>query len=52
MSVGWRSLNYEQWSRTCDTLHGYTQVFGKRAAVLAPPDPQLQHAALRLTARG
>ena len=52
MSVEWRSLNYEQWSGTCDTLHAHTQVLGKLAAVLAPPEPQLQHAALRLTARG
>jgi uncharacterized protein DUF5996 len=43
---------YEQWSATCDTLHAHTQVLGKLAAVLAPPEPQLQHAALRLTARG
>jgi Family of unknown function (DUF5996) len=28
------------------------QVLGKLAAVLAPPEPQLPHAALRLTARG
>ena len=28
------------------------QVLGKLAATLAPPEPQLQHAALRLTARG
>ena len=27
-------------------------MLGKLAAVLAPPEPQLQHAALRLTARG
>ncbi len=37
---------------TCDTLHAHTQVLGKLAAELAPPEPQLQHAALRLTARG
>ena len=37
---------------TCDTLHGHTQVLGKLAVALAPPEPQLQHAALRLTARG
>jgi hypothetical protein len=37
---------------TCDTLHAHTQVLGKLAAALAPPEPQLQHAALRLTARG
>jgi hypothetical protein len=43
---------YEEWSDTCDTLHAHTQVLGKLAAVLAPAEPQLQHAALRLTARG
>ena len=48
----WAALPYEQWSATCDTLHGHTQVLGKLAARLAPPEPQLQHAALRLTARG
>lgn len=43
---------YAEWSATCDTLHAYTQVLGKLCVVLAPPEPQLQHAALRLTARG
>jgi hypothetical protein len=33
-------------------LHSHTQLLGKLAVVLAPPEPQLQHAALRLTARG
>lgn len=46
------SLDYDRWSATCDTLHAHTQVLGKLAAELAPPEPQLQHAALRLTARG
>jgi hypothetical protein len=46
------ALNYESWSATCDTLHAHTQVLGKLAVVLAPPEPQLQHAALRLSARG
>lgn len=45
-------VSYEQWSETCDTLHAHTQVLGKLAVALAPPEPQLQHAALRLTARG
>lgn len=44
--------DYEQWRATCDTLHAHTQLLGKLAANLAPPEPQLQHAALRLTARG
>src|SRR3954451_5954899 len=49
----WPSLpDYEQWRATCDTLHAHTQVLGKLAVALAPPEPQLQHAALRLTARG
>jgi hypothetical protein len=52
MSSLWPSLPYEQWKATADTLHGHTQVLGKLAAGLAPPEPQLQHAALRLTARG
>jgi hypothetical protein len=52
-SPGWPALpQYEAWSATCDTLHAHTQVLGKLAATLAPPEPQLQHAALRLTARG
>jgi Family of unknown function (DUF5996) len=49
---GWPALRYEEWAATCDTLHAHTQVLGKLAAGLAPPEPQLQHAALRLTARG
>src|ERR1700745_2968874 len=46
------ALPFEAWSATCDTLHAHTQVLGKLAAALAPPEPQLQHAALRLTVRG
>ena len=45
-------LSYEDWRETCDTLHAHTQVLGKLAVALAPPEPELQHAALRLTARG
>ncbi|MFZ0120915.1 MAG: DUF5996 family protein [Pseudonocardiaceae bacterium] len=52
MSSEWPTLSYEAWSATCDTLHAHTQVLGKLAAAIAPPEPQLQHAALRLTARG
>jgi hypothetical protein len=52
MSQDWPAISYEQWRATCDTLHAHTQVLGKLAARLAPPEPQLQHAALRLTARG
>jgi len=52
MPVEWPRLPYEAWAATCDTLHAHTQVLGKLAAALAPPEPQLQHAALRLSARG
>src|SRR6201992_1794480 len=52
MPAAWPALDYEMWSETCDTLHAHTQVLGKVAVALAPPEPELQHAALRLTARG
>ena len=52
MADGWPSLSYGPWTATCDTLHAHTQVLGKLAVELAPAEPQLQHAALRLTARG
>jgi hypothetical protein len=52
MTSEWPALPYKEWSATCDTLHAHTQVLGKLAVALAPPEPQLQHAALRLTARG
>jgi len=52
MPARWPVISYERWSETCDTLHAHTQVLGKLAVALAPPEPELQHAALRLTARG
>jgi len=52
MISAWPAVSYGEWRATCDTLHAHTQVLGKLAARLAPPEPQLQHAALRLTARG
>ncbi len=53
MTSAWPSLpTYADWQATCDTLHAHTQVLGKLSVALAPPEPQLQHAALRLTARG
>src|SRR6266478_8911907 len=52
MLTEWPALPYDAWRATRDTLHTHTQVLGKLAAALAPPEPQLQHAALRLTARG
>src|SRR5919206_572254 len=48
----WPAIDYADWQPTCDTLHAHTQVPGKLAARLAPPEPELLHSALRLTARG
>lgn len=48
----WPAVDYAGWRETCDTLHAHTQVLGKLAVALAAPEPQLQHAALRLTGRG
>ena len=53
MTSVWPALPpYDEWRATRDTLHAHTQVLGKLAVALAPPEPQLQHAALRLSARG
>jgi hypothetical protein len=52
MPTQWGDVSYENWAETCDTLHALTQFLGKMAVALAPAEPQLQHAALRLTARG
>jgi hypothetical protein len=49
---GWPAIAFDEWSATCDTLHAHTQVLGKLAAALAPPEPELQHSALRVSARG
>jgi hypothetical protein len=52
MAPRWPVISYADWKDTCDTLHAHTQLLGKLAVALAPPEPELQHAALRLTARG
>jgi hypothetical protein len=52
MTSSWPTPEYGEWSATCDTLHAHTQVLGKVALAVAPPEPELQHAALRLTPRG
>src|SRR4051794_32358129 len=47
MAAEWPAVPlYDEWRETCDTLHAHTQVLGKLSALLAPPEPQLQHAAL------
>jgi hypothetical protein len=52
MPSEWPALPFEEWRATCDTLHAHAQVLGKLASALAPPEPEAQHLALRLTARG
>ena len=52
MPASWPTVPYAAWRETCETLHAHTQVLGKLAVAIAPPEPQLQHAALRLTSRG
>jgi len=52
LATEWPALPYDAWRDTLDTLHAHSQVLGKLAVVLAPPEPQLRHTALRLTARG
>lgn len=52
MNTSWPALPYDEWKATRDTLHGHAQVLGKIQTKLAPPEPQLLHAALTLTARG
>src|SRR6202167_997321 len=52
MANDWPATPYEQWRPTCDTLHAHTQVLATLAALFAPPDLELQHAMLQLTARG
>jgi hypothetical protein len=48
----WPAASYGDWRATCDTLHAHTQVLGKIAAELGFAEPDFQHVALRLTARG
>src|SRR5258707_3392269 len=50
--MSWPALPFDAWSATLDTLHAHAQVLGKLAVALAPAEPQLQHSALRLSARG
>ena len=52
MSAPWPAIEFDAWLPTLDTLHAHTQVLGKLAVALAPSEPQLQHGALRVTARG
>jgi hypothetical protein len=52
VSREWPALPRQAWHASCDTLHAHVQVLGKLATALAPPEPELQHGALCLTARG
>lgn len=52
MSSSWQRLPFADWNETRETLQAHSQVLGKLAVALAPPEPELQHGALRLSARG
>jgi Family of unknown function (DUF5996) len=52
MAQHWPAASHDRWAQTCDTVHAHAQVLGKLAVELAPPEPELQHGALRLTSRG
>src|SRR5438105_1137602 len=39
MPQGWPDVAYDHWRATCDTVHAHTQVLGKLAVALAPPEP-------------
>lgn len=48
----WPSLQLTEWRPTCDTLHMYSQIVGKVRLALSPAEPEWQHVALYVTARG
>jgi hypothetical protein len=48
----WPALPYEEWRKTRDTLHMYTQVVGKLRLALSPFEPQWAHVPLYVSARG
>src|ERR1700686_4151469 len=52
MASGWPALQYEEWRARGHPPRAHTQVLGKLATALAPPEPQLQHTALHLSGRG
>ncbi|MEO9170801.1 MAG: DUF5996 family protein, partial [Candidatus Baltobacteraceae bacterium] len=48
----WPSLPLDEWRKTCDTLHMYSQIAGKIRLALAPMEPQWANVPLYVTARG
>jgi len=48
----WPSLPYAEWKETLDTIHMYSQVPGKVRLALSPREPEWQHTALYVNARG
>src|SRR5260221_12303853 len=48
----WQALPYEAWKDTYDTLHMWSQMVGKVALALAPPENHGWGIALHLTERG
>jgi hypothetical protein len=52
VDVRWPGLPYEQWAKTRDTLHLWTQVLGKIKLALTPFRNEQWNVALTLTCRG
>lgn len=48
----WPSLPYHDWQETLDTIHLYSQIPGKIRLALSPHEPEWQHTALYVNARG
>ncbi len=48
----WPSLPYAEWKETLDTIHMYSQIPGKIRLALSPREPEWQHTALYVNARG
>ena len=52
MHPAWPALPYERWTRPATRSTPTPRCWASWRCALAPPEPELQHAALRLTARG
>jgi hypothetical protein len=48
----WPALPFEDWQKTCETLHLWTQIVGKIRLALTPPINHWWHVPLYITARG
>lgn len=52
LSEPWPALPFEDWRKTCETLHMWTQIVGKIRLALTPPVNHWWHVPLYVNARG